>query len=66
MTYDKKRKYPRSGPDLCPRRHDDAVKNTSVLKSPAFKKACEAVGIKPTVRQASKFKRKMGLAYRGA
>ena len=30
-----------------------------------FRKACEAVNIPATSRQASKFKRKKGLAYKG-
>ena len=30
-----------------------------------FRKACEAVDIEPTPRQASKYRRKMGVAFKG-
>lgn len=36
-----------------------------VTDSETFKAACEAVDIKPTTRQASKFRRGMGKAYKG-
>lgn len=58
-----KRKYERSGPDVNPRRHIEAEKNQSTQESPSFKKACEAAGIPVTRRQASKFRKKRGLAY---
>lgn len=32
-------------------------------KDEFFKKCCEAVDTKPTIRQASKFRNKKGLAY---
>jgi len=51
------------GPDCCPRRHEEAKANKTTLESPAFKKACQTAGIKPTRRQASKFLKKRGLAY---
>jgi len=39
-------------------------RNDGALNSPQFKNACRMVEIKPTRRQASKFSRKMGLAYK--
>jgi hypothetical protein len=38
--------------------------NEQVMKSPAFQTACSNVGIPATRRQASKFRRKMGKAYK--
>ena len=37
--------------------------NESTLKNDVFLKACEAVGTKPTKRQASKWNNKKGAAY---
>lgn len=39
-------------------------RNKSVLKSPDFEKACAAVDIKVTKRQASKWNNKKGKAYK--
>jgi len=36
--------------------------NTHIIEQQMFKEACEVVGIKPTRRQASKWRRKKGLA----
>jgi len=58
-----KKRYPRSGPDVNPWRLEAEAKNTGVLSSPAFIKACKAVGIEPNRRQASKFRKGRGLAY---
>lgn len=52
-----------TGPNLCPEYAERAKKNDGVVNSPQFKEACEKAGIEPTRRQASKFRRKMGLAY---
>jgi len=38
-------------------------KNASILKSESFIQLCENAGIKPTKRQAVKYKNKRGLAY---
>ena len=35
-----------------------------MIKDQAFQNACKAVGIKPTVRQFSKWSRRTGLAYK--
>jgi len=56
-------RYPRSGPDVNPWKLELEQKNEGVLSSPAFRKACKAVGIEPTRRQASKFRKGRGLAY---
>lgn len=52
-----------SGPDLDPQKIEREKENQKVLNKDTFKQACESVGIEPTKRQASKFKRKKGLAY---
>ena len=39
--------------------------NTGVLSNPTFLKACERVGIEPTRRQASKWSKGRGKAFRG-
>ena len=51
------------GPDLDAGNKDRAKENKSILESENFKKVCELAGINPTKRQASKFKRKNGLAF---
>ena len=53
-----------SGPDLCERKKINAKENFNRKESPEFVIACEKVGIKPTIRQASKFNRKFGAAYK--
>jgi hypothetical protein len=50
-------------PDLDPRNKQRAIDNQIVLKSRAFIEACEQAGIKPTKRQASRFKNKTGKAW---
>jgi len=52
------------GPNLCYKCEERAKKNLNVFNSQAFKDACEKVGIPATHRQASKFVKKMGKAYR--
>ncbi len=52
-----------TGPNLSPDSVERGVKNGDVLKSPQFKEACEKAGIPATRRQASRFRRKLGLAY---
>lgn len=39
--------------------------NEEYAKDPKFVAACDNVGIKATSRQASKYRRKMGKAYKG-
>jgi len=34
------------------------------VKDGSFRSACERAGVSPTKRQASKYRRKVGLAYR--
>lgn len=52
------------GPDLHPYKHERKKENENIMNKETFKEACEAVGIEPTIRQASKFRRKRGLAYK--
>lgn len=52
------------GPDLRPEYAEDAKKNKQVLESDHFKEVCELAGTNPTKRQASKYRRKKGLAYK--
>lgn len=52
-----------TGPNLHPENAVRAAANKSVKSSPGFIKACEAVGIQPTARQASKWNNKKGKAY---
>ena len=40
-------------------------RNAGVLASKGFLDACAKVGIEPSLRQASKFARKRGVAYHG-
>ena len=54
---------PKMGADLCPRKSKEHQRNKGIMKSPRFVKACEAVGIEPTLRQASKWKRNKGKAW---
>ena len=54
-----------SGTDLHPQNEERRLKHDGILKSERFNKACEAVGIQPTRRQASKYARKKGAAYHG-
>lgn len=43
--------------------YDDGVTNRQLSEKDGFKAACEKAGIKPTKRQASKYRRQMGAAY---
>ncbi len=52
-----------TGPNLSPDSIERGKKNEAVLKSPQFIAACEKAGIPATRRQASRFRRKHGLAY---
>jgi hypothetical protein len=59
-------KYPRSGPDLNgERKVKEHNRNKGVLESQSFLKACERTGAIASLRQASKYKRHVGLAYNG-
>lgn len=40
--------------------------NLSTYGSEAFREACKTAGVAPTIRQASKYRRAFGAAYRGA
>lgn len=51
------------GPDNDVNKADRTKANKSVFETEVFKKACEAAGIDPTIRQASKFRRKRGIAF---
>ena len=53
------------GANLKPQNEEKAKANKGVLESPQFIKACEAISIEPTTRQASKYRRKRGAAYIG-
>ncbi len=52
-----------TGYDLQPGHAERAIKNESIRTSAPFKKACDAVNLKHTTRQASKWRRKTGLAW---
>lgn len=52
-----------SGAPLCDN-SGAAERNKNTFKSPIFTAACEKAGITPTTRQASKFSRGMGAAYK--
>ena len=59
-----RKKYPKSKPDLhLDRKVNFHAGNVSVLKSGVFLKACKMSGAKPSLRQASKFRRGFGLAH---
>lgn len=60
-----KRKYDRSGPDVNGWKQKATDRNKSILNSPVFLEACEKAGVTPCTRQASKFSRSVGKAYRG-
>ena len=54
-----------TGADLNPNKKALAERNKSTLTNPVFIKACEAVNIPPSKRQASKWNNKMGKARKG-
>jgi hypothetical protein len=60
-----KRKYDRSGPDVNGWKVSAQMANESAYHSPRFKRDCEATDTVPTTRQASKYARRMGKAYKG-
>jgi len=51
------------GPDLDVNKAARTKGNKDIRESEVFKKACKAVGIDTSKRQASKFRRKRGLAF---
>lgn len=51
------------GPDLDAGKVDREKENKNIMESDSFQELCGKVGIEPTRRQASKYKRKRGLAY---
>lgn len=53
-----------SGPNLQPQHDQNRKANEGVMNNDVFKNACEKVGIEPTKRQASKFRRKKGAAFK--
>lgn len=58
-----KKKYPKSGPDIHARRKMEAqYANDAVLRSKTFLDACERAEVKPTRRQARKWKKGFGAA----
>jgi len=46
-----------------PKELERRILNKNVFEDPKFKEACKNADIKPTLRQASKFVRRKGLAY---
>ena len=52
-----------NGPDLCKRKIINANHNLQTKNSQHFKDACNNAGVKPSLRQASKFGKKIGAAY---
>lgn len=42
----------------------DGLTNAAFAETDGFVKACEKAGIKPTARQASKYRNKRGSAYK--
>lgn len=58
-------KYPRSGPDVDGERKVSGYQRVEgTLSNKGFLKACTTAGVEPTRRQASKYSRKLGLAWR--
>ena len=53
-----------TSPNLDPGGIERGKQNDTIMNSGTFKSACEKAGIPETRRQASKFRRKTGLAYR--
>lgn len=52
------------GPDLCPRKAINAKANLATKNNPLFEESCVSANIRPTIRQASKWNNKKGLAYK--
>jgi len=55
-----------SGPDLQPQHEKRMLLNSKILASGVFLDACKELDIKPTRRQARKFRGKTGIVYRKA
>jgi hypothetical protein len=53
-----------TGPDLDSGKRKRYLENNAILKDEVFIEACKWAGIKPTRRQASKWKTKKGIAYK--
>lgn len=51
------------GPNLEPQHDERRNENQKIFNKEVFKNACEAAGVEPTIRQASKFKNKKGIAF---
>ena len=62
IHYTKTKPWGKSPEQLKNEKRAKATQQT--LKNPMFAKACGVAGVEVTKRQASKFNRKMGLAYR--
>jgi hypothetical protein len=60
------KKYPKGGPDLhAASKKVDTDRNAGIKNSPGFIKACERVNTPVTTRQASKYAKGRGKAFRG-
>ena len=57
-------RIPTGAPDLDEGKADRAKGNKAILESDEFKNRCDAAGVTPTKRQASKFRRKKGSAFK--
>lgn len=51
----KKKKYPKSGPDVNGWKREAEDKTTGILSSPAFIKKCKELEMEPTRRQAARY-----------
>ena len=57
--------YKKGGPDLhVARKSAETQANKTTMERPAFQKACEKAGTPVTKRQASKYLKGRGLAYK--
>jgi len=52
------------GPDLDKNKKDRENANKQTLENDFFKEMCSNAGVEPTKRQASKYRRNRGIAYR--
>jgi len=52
-----------TGNDLDPGNRKRYLENNGILRDKVFVEACKQAGIEPTRRQASKWKRKKGIAH---
>lgn len=63
---DIKKRYDRSGPDLHAASKKAATDaNAGIKASKVFLRDCDKVGIEPTTRQASKYRKQRGKAFLG-